>query len=185
MLTRMADKSIHPGTLPQNFTVEEVVNWYALYTRSRHEKHVRGQCERRDIESFLPLYETVHRWKDRRVTVQLPLFPGYVFIRIPLGKRLQVLQIPGAVCLVGFDGRPAPLNEEDVERLRRGISSGVSAKPHSYLPAGKKVRVKSGPMAGLQGIVVRHKNRLRLVVSLELIHCAAAVEIEAADLEQL
>ena len=166
-------------------TVEQLVNWFAVYTRSRHEKHVHLQCQRQEIESFLPLYNALHRWKDRRVSVQLPLFPGYVFIKIRLRERLKVLQIPGAVRLVGFDGHAAALDEAEIEALRRGISRGMPVRPHARLAAGRRVRVTRGPMEGLQGIVIRNKKRLRLVVSLDLIHCAAAVEVEAADLEQM
>ena len=116
--------------------------------------------------------------------VQLPLFPGYIFVRISLRDRLDVLQIPGAVSLVGFNGHPTALNEEEIETLQKSLASGICVRPHPYLATGRRVRVKAGPFEGLEGIVVRKKNSLRLVVSLDLIHCAAAVEVEAADLEQ-
>jgi transcription antitermination factor NusG len=166
-------------------TFEQLVNWFAIYTRSRHEKHVYLQCQQQEIESFLPLYNALHRWKDRRVSVQLPLFPGYVFIKIRLRERLRVLRIPGAIRMVGFDGHPAALDETEIEALRRGISSGMPAKPHARLAAGRRVRVTRGPMEGLQGIIIRNKKQLRLVVSLDLIHCAASIEVDAADLEQM
>jgi transcription antitermination factor NusG len=157
--------------------------WYAMYTRSRHEKRVREQCERRSIESFLPLYETVHRWKDRRMRVQLPLFSSYVFVRIELIHRLDVLQIPGVVRLVGFNGQPTALNEEEIEALQKGLSGGICTKPHPYLTSGRRVRIKDGPLAGMEGILLRRKGNLRVVISISLLQRSIAVDADLADLE--
>jgi transcription antitermination factor NusG len=159
--------------------------WYAAYTSANHEKRVAEQFGVRSVEHFVPLYESVRRWKDRKVRLQLPLFPGYVFVRLVLRDRLQVLQVPGVARLVGFNGLPCALPDSEIEALKAGLASGVRAEPHPFLTAGRRVRVTAGPLEGLQGIVVRRKNRLRLVISLELIHRAAAVEIEAADLERI
>jgi len=161
------------------------LRWYAAYTCANHEKRVRDQLEQRSVESFLPVYETVRRWKDRRMHLQLPLFPGYVFVRMALGDRLRVLQVPSVVRLVGFDGHLSALPDEEIEGLKRGLAGGVLAEPHPFLSAGRRVRVKAGPLAGVEGIVIRRKNRLRLVISLELIQRAAMVEVDAADLEPL
>lgn len=157
--------------------------WYAAYTSANHEKRVAEQLMRRSVEHFLPLYNTVRRWKDRRVQLQLPLFRGYVFVRLALRDRLQVLQVPGVSNLVGFNGTPAPLPQEEIETLKKGLVCGVRAEPHPFLSVGRRVRVKAGPLEGVEGIVIRRKNRLRLVISLDLIRRAAAVEIEEADLE--
>jgi transcription termination/antitermination protein NusG len=157
--------------------------WYAAYTSANHEKRVAEQMVQRSVEHFLPLYASVRKWKDRRVELNLPLFPGYVFVQMALRDRLQVLQIPGVANLVGFGGTPATLPEGEIEALRTSLRSGVRAEPHPFLTVGRRVRVKVGPLAGLEGIVIRKKNRLRLVISLELIRRAAAVEVEAADLE--
>jgi transcription antitermination factor NusG len=159
--------------------------WYAAYTSANHEKRVAEQLLQRSVEQFLPLYNSVRRWKDRRVHLQLPLFPGYVFVRIALCDRLRVLQIPGVAKLVEFNGTPAPLPEEEIEALKKGLVCGVHAEPHAFLTVGRRVRVKAGPLEGLQGIVLRRKNRLRLIISLDLIRRAAAVEVEAADLERV
>jgi transcription antitermination factor NusG len=157
--------------------------WYAAYTSANHEKRVAEQLVQRSVEHFLPLYASVRKWKDRRVKLELPLFPGYVFVQMALRDRLQVLQIPGVASLVGFGGTPAALPEGEIEVLRTSLRSGLCAEPHPFLTAGRRVRIKAGPLAGLEGIVSRRKNRLRLVISLDLIHRAASVEIEAADLE--
>jgi transcription antitermination factor NusG len=159
--------------------------WYAAYTSANHEKRVAEQLRVRSVENFVPSYESVRRWKDRKVRLQLPLFPGYVFVRMALCDRLQVLQVPGVARLVGFNGLPSALPDSEIEALKTGLASGIRAEPHAYLTVGRRVRVKAGPLAGLQGIVVRRKNRLRLVISLDLIHRAAAVEVESTDLEPL
>jgi transcription antitermination factor NusG len=158
--------------------------WYAAYTSANHEKRVAEQLMQRSVEHFLPLYTSVRKWKDRRVKLDLPLFPGYVFVHMRLRDRLHVLQIPSVANLVGFGGTPTALPEGEIEALRTSLGSGVRAEPHPFLTAGRRVRVKVGSLAGLEGIVIRRKNRLRLVISLDLIHRAAAVEVEATDLEE-
>jgi transcription antitermination factor NusG len=159
--------------------------WYAAYTSANHEKRVAEQLGVRSVEHFVPLYESVRRWKDRKVRLQLPLFPGYVFVRLALRDRMQVLQVPGVARLVGFNGLPCALPDSEIEALKAGLASGVRAEPHPFLTVGRRVRVKAGPLEGLEGIVIRRKNRLRLVISLDLIHRAAAVEVEATDLDLL
>ena len=159
------------------------LRWYAAYICANHEKRVRGQLEQRSVESFLPVYETVRRWKDRRMHLQLPLFPGYVFVRLALSDRLRVLQVPGVVRLVGFNGQPSALPDEEIEALKKGLACGVHAEPHPFLTAGRRVRIKTGPLARLQGILVRRKNKVRFVVSVELIMWSMAIEIDEADLE--
>src|SRR5713226_7668983 len=107
--------------------------WYAAYTSANHEKRVTLQLGQRSVEHFLPLYESARRWKDRKMRLQLPLFPGYVFVRLALRDRLQVLQVPSVVRLVGFNGHPSALAEEEIEGLRRALAEGVRAEPHPYL----------------------------------------------------
>jgi transcription antitermination factor NusG len=159
--------------------------WYAIYTCARHEKRVSEQLERKSIERFLPLYEAEHRWKDRRVRVQLPLFPGYLFVHIPLAQKLKVLELPSVVRLVAFQGVPAALPEEEMAALRNGLEGNLRVEPHPYLKVGRRVRVVRGPLAGMDGILVRKKDRLRLVISIDLIMRSMAVEIDAADVEAL
>lgn len=155
--------------------------WYAAYTSANHEKKVASQMERRGLESFLPLYETVHRWKDRKVRLQLPLFPGYVFVRMSLRDRLHVLQVPGVARLVGFGDRPVALPDQEVEILRSGLCSGTKAQPHPYLRVGRHVRVIHGPLAGLDGVLLRRKGACRLILSIDLIMKSIVVDVEAAD----
>lgn len=157
--------------------------WYAAYTCANHEKRVAEQLGVREVEHFLPLYSSVRRWKDRRVMLELPLFPGYVFVRMAMGDRLQVQTVPGVARLVGFDGTPAALPDEEIGALRTSLGSAVGAEPHPYLTAGRRVRMRSGPLAGMEGVLLRRKGSFRLVISIELIQRSVAVDADAADVE--
>src|SRR5438445_1799384 len=159
--------------------------WYAVQTYANHEKRVLEQFERRTVEGYLPEYTSVRRWKDRRVRLDLPLFPGYVFVHLALRDRLRVLQTPSVVRLVGFGGQPSPLEDQEIDALRRAFSRDMLIEPHPYLTVGQRVRVKTGPLEGLQGILVRKKNNFRFVVSLDIIMRSVAAEIDVAELEPL
>ncbi len=156
--------------------------WYAVYTCANHERRVAGQLAGRGLEHFLPQYESVRRWKDRKVRLQLPLFPGYLFVLLAAPERLRALQVPGVVRLVGFNGSPTPMPQEDIERIREFLGQGWRAEPHPYLQAGRRARVVRGPLAGMEGIILRRKNRSRLVLSFDLIQRSMAIEIDEADL---
>jgi transcription antitermination factor NusG len=156
--------------------------WYAAYTRANHERRVADQFVGRGMENFLPQYESVRKWNDRRVRLKLPLFPGYVFVHLALQNRSKVLQVPGVVCLVGFAGRPVAVPEEEVARIRGFSSVGLRAEPHPYLNVGRRVRVKNGPLQGMEGVLLRRKNKTRFVLSFELIMRSVAVEIDEIDL---
>jgi transcriptional antiterminator NusG len=158
--------------------------WYAAYTSANHEKRVAGEFGRRSMECYLPLHGSVRRWKDRRVRLQLPLFPGYVFVRIALPERLRVLQVPGVARLVGFEGHLAPVPDEDIEAIRTCLAGEHPLLPHPYLQRGQRVRVLTGPLAGLTGVVVRQKKQTRLVISFDLLMRSVAVELDPSDLNQ-
>src|SRR5438477_2752150 len=155
--------------------------WYAACTRARHEKKVAQQLEERGIECFLPLYRSARRWKDRRKLVDLVLFPGYIFVRLPLKDKLRVLQLPGVARFVSFNGQPAALPEIELNALRNGLSGEVKAEQHPYLTAGRRVRVVYGPLSGAQGIFLRRKNDCRLVISIDAIMRSVALEVDEAD----
>lgn len=156
--------------------------WFAVHTSSRHEKQVALHFEGRGIEHLLPVYEEVRRWVDRQTKVTLPLFPGYLFARISLDHRMDVLQVPGVARIVGSRGVAVPVHDYEIEALQRGISNGVRLEPHPYLRVGKRVRVTAGPMRGTEGILQRVKDSLRVVVSVDLIMRSVAVEVDAADI---
>ena len=157
--------------------------WYAAYTSANHEKRVAMQLGQRSVEHFLPLYASVRRWKDRRVRLDLPLFPGYVFVRLALRDRLRTLQTPGVVRLVGFGGQPTALPDQEIDALRQGLARAIRIEPHPYLKVGRRVRVTTGPLQGLEGILARKKNSSRFVISLDLIMRSVAAEIDVAELE--
>jgi transcription antitermination factor NusG len=161
------------------------VCWYAAYTRANHEKSVAEQLRQRSVEHFLPCYDSVRRWKDRKVRLQMPLFPGYVFVRIPLREQMRVREIPSVSMLVGISGSPTALADDEIYALRKGFAEGVRAEPHPYLTIGRRVRVLGGPLAGFEGILVKKKNCMRFVISLELIMRSVAVEIDPAELQAL
>lgn len=155
--------------------------WYAAYTCARHEKRIAQQLEERGIEHFLPLYRSVRRWKDRKKELELVLFPSYVFVRIELIARLQVLQLPGVVRFVAFNGQPAILPGTDIDALRNGLSHNLVAEHHPFLNVGRRVKVVYGPLSGAEGILVRRKSESRLVISIEAIMRSVAIEVDEAD----
>lgn len=157
--------------------------WYAIYTRSRHEKSVGDLLQRRRVETFLPLYETLRRWRNGAHHVWLPLFPGYAFVHIALQDRLEVLTVPGVVRLVGFNGAPIPLADIEVEGLRQALAVGVKAAPHPYLTVGRRVRITAGALAGQEGILVRRKGKAEVVLSIDLIQRSVLVSVDAGWLE--
>ena len=173
----------HLATTAQSTHIQPC--WYATYTRSRHEKSVAEQLQQRGVECFLPLYESKRKWKNGTFKVQFPLFPGYLFVHVPLQHRLKVLQVPGVVRLVGFNGIPAPLPQADIEMIRCALRQGIAAEPHPYLRIGTRVRIVSGPMEGLEGILLRKKGRLRVVVSVDLIMRSVAIDVDVAQVDVL
>jgi transcription antitermination factor NusG len=156
-------------------------HWYALHTCANHEKRVAAELDVRTIEHFLPLYCSLRCWKDRRVTLDLPLFPGYVFVHLSLNVRLRVLQLPGVVRLVSFGGLPVALPDAQVEALRAGLNGQLRTQPHPYLGVGRRVRVVRGPFKYGEGILIRKKAGFRVVLSLEVIMRSVAVEVDLAD----
>jgi transcription elongation factor/antiterminator RfaH len=161
------------------------MEWYAVYTKSRHEKTVADKLMEKEVETFLPLIETVRRWKDRRKRIQVPLFSGYVFVKITLTERLRVLSTPGIVRIVGFTEQPTPIPEEQILAIKKLVAHEIKADPYPYLQIGRKVEVTGGPLQGVQGILVRKKGQCRLVISVDLIQQSVALEINAEDVRPL
>ncbi len=155
--------------------------WLAACVRSRHEKKVAQQMESSALQCFLPLYESVHRWKDRRATISVPLFPGYVFARIAPAERMRILTTPGVVKLVTYQGQPAAIPDAEIDSLRTLCANEARMEPHPYLKIGRRVRINHGPFAGTEGILLRRKGRSRFVLSLDLIARSVAMEIDDCD----
>lgn len=153
--------------------------WFALYTRSRFEKQVAEQLERKRLPVFLPLRMEVHRWQDRYQKVEVPMFRGYLFAQFSseLGERTAILRTPGVVRIVGFGQKDSEVPEEQIASLRRVADQGALLHPHRYLRIGQRVKVATGALAGIEGILVRIKKQDCLVVAVDAIRQAVAVEL--------
>jgi transcription antitermination factor NusG len=157
--------------------------WFATFTLPQNEKSVLKQLDLRNVESFLPTYETIHLWKNRqRKKVTLPLFPTYLFVRIDRAERRKVLQCPGVLQIVGNSKEPLPVADAEVELLRSSIGSR-KVEPFRELVVGEPVRIKRGIMKGVQGTLVRRSSSLRFVLTIQMINQHAAIEVNAEDME--
>jgi len=159
--------------------------WYAVYTKHHHEKTASELLAGKGFEVFLPLYRAERRWKDRNKVVSLPLFPGYLFLRTSLGRRVEILRTPGVFWLVESAGRPCEVPDLEIEALRRVTESPARIAPHRFLKCGDAVRIREGALAGIEGILTRVRNRYRVVLSVELLQKSIAVEVEASLLEPI
>lgn len=169
----------------QQAEVRDQRKWYAVFTLPQNEKSAMKQLALREVEAFLPTYETVKVWKNRqRVKTVLPLFPTYLFVNIEGQERTRVLQSPGVIHIVGNHREDASIAEAEIELLRSGVRQR-NMEPYRELVVGKKVRIKQGSMEGVEGVLVRKGNGLRFVLSLKLINQHAALEVGAEDLEQI
>jgi len=157
--------------------------WYALRTQARHEKRVWEHLQSREIEAFLPLYEQVHRWRNGcKARVELPLFPGYIFVEMEFRERIRVLEVPGTIDFVGASQGPWPIDDVQIQVLRNNVQTR-RFEPHAYLTAGQRVRIAKGPLTNLTGILVRKNASLRVVLVLDAIMQGVAVEVDADELE--
>lgn len=164
-------------------SAEATSQWYAVYIRPRQEVQVAKHLEVRRVEAYLAWYHAVHRWKNRCTRqLDLPLFPGYIFARIMPTERVRVLEVPGVVYLVGAAGKPTPLPDSEIEALRAGLQMR-NPEPHPFLREGERVRIRSGALEGMEGILKRSKNSLRVVINLDLIMRGAAVEVGRDEVE--
>ena len=157
------------------------LHWYALRTKSRHEKLVRDQLDKQGIEPLLPTVKKLSQWKDRKKEIEVPLFSGYCFVRFSKLENTPVQKIVGVVEIVGSGSRPEPIPEQEIAALRCLMTSVLPYDPHPYLHEGMKVEVVRGPLQGAHGILLRKEKRHRLVIGVRLIQQAAAVEIDVND----
>jgi len=166
-------------------TIGACRQWYAVRTYPRHEKRVRDHLQSRKVETFLPLYGKVSRWRNGcDAHVELPLFPGYLFVEIENRERARVLDIPGAISFVGSSRGPWPLPSFQIESLRTSLHLR-KFEPYAYLVAGQRVRIVSGPLVNLTGILIRKSASLRVAIALDEIMQGVAVEVDARELEVL
>jgi transcription antitermination factor NusG len=164
-------------------SADTLPRWFAVYTTPRHEKHVSEILAERQIETFLPLYRANRQWKKSSpVVLDLPLFPTYVFVRIERKSRGVILGTPGVLSIVGSSKEAWPLPDLEIDALRSGLLER-KIEPHPYLVVGERVRIMAGVMAGVEGVLVRKKSDLRVVLSLDTIMRSVAVEVNADDIE--
>jgi transcription antitermination factor NusG len=160
-------------------------NWHAIFTRHQHEKAVASALSGKGHEIYLPLYLSVRKWQDRAKQLWLPLFPGYVFVREGMDRQFQIVTTPGVIHVVGWGGRPAVVPQSQLNAVRQIVESCLPVEAHPYLECGERVRVKAGPLAGLEGILTRKKGTARLVVSMEMLGRSAAVEVDIFNVERI
>ena len=159
-----------------------VRHWFVLFVRSNQEKIISHRLADREIEHLLPCYRSLRQWKDRRVMLERPLFPGYLFVRLPFEERTKVLTIPNVVSLVGKRSTPSVVSDEEINWIKCGMKYG-NAMPHPYLAEGEGVRVVAGALAGMQGILLRKQNNTRVVISLDAISRSFVVEVDLDSIE--
>jgi transcription antitermination factor NusG len=157
--------------------------WCAVYTRHQHEKSVSETLHAKGFEVFLPVYDSIRRWKDRKKLLSLPLFPCYVFVRGALDRRLPILTTPGVHMIISRGERIATIPEIEIEAIRRTIEGKLRAEPHPFLRCGERVRVVRGSLEGVEGVLVRKKNLYRLILSVDMLAQSVAVEIDAVDVQ--
>jgi transcription antitermination factor NusG len=154
-----------------------------VHTRANHEKSVEQRLKLKFLPTFLPVHRCRHRWKNGvNADLELPLFPGYLFARASAYERVSIVQLPGVVGLAASSSHPTRIPDEEIDFLRTAIGE-LSAVPHPYLNTGEKVRIVAGPLAGMEGILTRRKQPLRVVITIELIMRSLVVEVSECDLE--
>jgi transcription antitermination factor NusG len=176
--------SIEPGSATAFYNGLDP-QWFAAYTCANHEKRVALQLADRAIPYYLPVYESMRRWSDRNKKLERPLFPGYVFVQMPLRDHFRILQLPSVVRLVSFGRGPAAVPEEDIATIRLCLEKKWRMEPHPFLKTGQRVRVVRGALEGAEGILVRKKGLFRLVLSVGMIMRSVAVEIDSSDVEPI
>lgn len=153
--------------------------WYALQVRTRYERAVADHLEGNGFEWFLPLSKDRKRWSDRIKEVSTPLFPGYLFSRFDVQNRLPILKIPGVVQIVGYNRQPIPVDEHEIAAIQTLVASGVPNQPCSFVEIGDRVRIDSGALRGLEGILVESRGRHKFILSVSLLQRSVAVEIDS------
>ncbi|MCF6147838.1 MAG: UpxY family transcription antiterminator [Candidatus Kuenenia sp.] len=164
-----------------------IAYWFAVHTKSRHEKQVDSFLKEKNISSFLPLVKVISRRRDRRKFIDVPLFPGYLFVNISLDNIYEVKSTRGVVRIVGNEENlePSPIPDVEIHNLKTLINSNVSIDPYKYLQKGTRVRVVSGPLMGLEGMLVKRKTNYRVVISINLLQKSTSAEISIADVESI
>jgi transcription antitermination factor NusG len=183
----MSQDAFLPGPLDGQVSLpsQYAPSWFAVFTTPRHEKAIAQHCSQRQIEVFLPIYRESKQWKNRsRVTLELPLFPNYLFVRIERKERFRVLNVPGVISILGAGTDPLPVADGYIASLREGVLAN-KILPYSRMEVGDLVRIVNGAMTGMEGTLIRIKNEMRVVIRIALLDRCMAVEVTAADIEHV
>ncbi|WP_263383693.1 transcription termination/antitermination protein NusG [Granulicella arctica] len=163
----------------------EVRGWYAVYTYPKHEARVAKELSSREITNFLPTFVTTSRWKDRTVQLATPLFPGYVFAQIEPAERSKILMTNGVVRILSYNGKPALIPDSEIDAIKLCLRTGSARSVVGPIAVGERVRVRSGPLAGLEGFISRSKTSRLLLVPISLLHQSVSIEVDAELIEIL
>jgi transcription elongation factor/antiterminator RfaH len=159
--------------------------WYGIRTKSNREKTIAAILTAKGYEQYLPTYQVRHRWTDRTMTISLPLFPGYVFCRFDARRKLPIVSTPGVVSVVGFGAEPAPIPDAEIEAIQNVLASGLAPEPCPYLHEGQRIRVHSGALEGLEGVLLKDKSEYRLVISVNMLQRSISVGIDRCSIAAL
>lgn len=175
------------GLLAGNPELYDGLSWYAVRTRPRFEKKVVGELAQKEVETFLPLHSTMRQWSDRRSLVQLPIFPGYVFVRIAasIANRVSVLRTNGVLNFVGPRNMGIPIGDEEIDSVRSIVDQGAAFEPHPYLTIGERVCIRGGPLDGVSGVLKAVNGDKSLVISVNLIQRSIAMRVEGFRVEAI
>ena len=172
-------------TLETGNTFSSPTPWWVIYTRHQHEKTIADALTEKGFEVFLPLYKSVRRWKDRQKVLAMPLFPSYIFLRGGMDRKFHVLSTAGVYMTLTQGGAIALVPDSEMFALQRLLEGDAPIEPHPFLKCGERVRVTRGPLAGIEGLLVRKKNIYRLVLSVDMVSQSVSVEVDAADVEPI
>lgn len=177
--------SLRKRTVPTFAVVPETPQWYAIQTQRQCEKKIERYLRAYDLDSFLPVYSELHRWSDRNKVIEVPLFPGYVFLRaiVSAAVRSHILRAPGTVSFVGPQFRPAVIPDKEIETIRTLLKEQIPFQPHPFLPLGSRVRIRGGALDGIEGILVLRNTDKSLVVSVSLIQRSVALRVEGYEVQ--
>ena len=178
---------VDPVNVPVTSVTESDAKWYAIRTRSRHEKVAARELDAQGIAVFLPLTTSVRQWSDRRTKVEMPLFPGYAFVRVDYfsGDRVRVLRTTGVVDFVGQKAEGSSIPDEQIESIRTILIRNVPVKDHPFLNVGQRIRVRNGALSGVEGILVAVKGTRQLVISVEPIHRSLCISLDDYQIEDI
>lgn len=174
----MGKNEDHSNPDERNGVDRQVAPWFAVTVRPQHELSAEKGLAAKGFETYLPLYLAVRKWSDRTKTLQLPLFPCYVFCRFGRTEHAAVLRTPGVRTIVSFDGEPAPVPASELDAVKKMLSSGSIVEPWPFLEAGQRIRIASGPLSGVEGMLVETQESCRLVVNIEMFQRACAVKVD-------